>query len=144
MKTYRLFVFSFLLYFTFTTFQACDGSGIGDTGLDFGVINQTTDTVTIYIPLEEEALSSIGLPRGRPYLDRVIPPNKSYGVWLQTKNNDNYFDYLPTDTLHIFILNYSIYRSQDWDSIVSNSMTFERIKITEDSLKALNYEIVIE
>jgi len=115
-----------------------------DRGLDFGIVNKTVDTIAWYVPPTMEALSSEGLPLERPMITRNIPPDESYGVFLFTTGNNNYFDELPTDTLHIFILNYEIYRTVSWDSIVVNNLIVERVKITEDSLKAIEYNITIE
>ncbi len=125
-------------------YQDCKNPPLFDRGLTFVIKNQTTDTITWYIPPANRALSTENLPIERPTLHRTTPPGKKHGEFLQTTKNDNYFDDLPTDTLHIFILNYTIYRTQSWDSIVTNNIIVERIKITEDSLKAIDYNIVVE
>ena len=66
-----------------------------------------------------------------------------YGEFLQTTKSKNYYDDLPTDTLHIFILNYTVYMTEEWSDILSNNSIMERIRITEDSLKSINYLIEI-
>ena len=116
-----------------------------DYGLDFTIKNKKTDTITWFVPSVDEQLSSVGLPKERPKIvSRIIPPNAVHGEWLQAHEGKNFFDELPTDTLYFFVLKYNDYSTKPWDTIVANDLFLERVKVTEDSLKSLNYLIVID
>lgn len=141
---YKIKIIFLLPLFCLLWFAGCVDFPLVDRGLDFGMLNNTVDTITVYIPPSEMSLSMIGLPLDRPNLSIKIPPAGSHGLFLHTTKNDDYFETLPTDTLHLFILNYGIYREINWDSIVVNNLILKRVKITEDSLKAIDYSITIE
>jgi len=113
-----------------------------DRGLDFTLINNLEYTITWYIPPPESQFSNIDLPSERPLLTRFIPPGEKYGEFLQSLEHDNYFDELPTDTLHIFILKYELYKTMNWDSISSNLIE-RRITMTEENFDSVNYVIEI-
>lgn len=137
------FLYIFLLFASMTACENCKLLPF-DTGLHFVIENQTSQTISWYIPSSENQLSDVGLPNHRPELINKIPSGEIFGEWLRSTRDTNYFDNIPEDTLHIFVLSTETYENKDWEKIVEENDILQRVKLTKDSLEVLNYLVVIQ
>lgn len=96
----------------------------------FAVDNRKIDTLAVFIAGGEnvsQVYPDTLLPAWREGLLSIIPPMKTYGIKPEYVLIDKFYSqYVPSDTLSVFILSKAVVDKYDWEYIRKNNMVLVR------------------
>lgn len=131
----RKLLFMFIALVVGLILYGCKERKLVHHGEDLVIRNNSGSSVYFYIPNVNFQYPDTALPNIRPNLKKVLPSDY-YIEFLESPDENSYFDHLPANTLSVYFFDASVFENLPWDSIKANYNVLIRMDLSVEDIQS--------